>query len=175
MRKRMLQLKALPAVGISVLPKPVLRSSASAGDPTRVVSSSSRAGAAPSSLRPRRSSRSPPPPSAPVLGLLLRPTDCAKQPLDSLLHLFPNHIADHRDQTLPPRHPTSFLPPSAQRLLTLLVSTASVRVVVASLPEARAHTVRRRCGCRIADPPLSLFSTPRPGPGGLAGRCHLRH
>src|SRR5882724_8627498 len=70
MRKRMLQLKALPAVGISVLPKPILRSSASAGDPTRVVSSSSRAGAAPSSLRPRWSSRSPPPPppSAPILG-----------------------------------------------------------------------------------------------------------
>src|SRR5437879_9019874 len=100
MRKRMLQLKALPAVGISVLPKPILRSSASAGDPTRVVSSSSRAGAAPSSLRSRRSSRSsaPAPPSAPVLGLLLRPTDFNQQPLDSLLHLFPNHVADHRDQ-----------------------------------------------------------------------------
>src|SRR5438093_5957794 len=101
MRKRMLQLKALPAVGISVLPKPVLRSSASAGDPTRVVSSSSRAGAAPSSLRPRRSSRSPPPPSAPVLSLPLRAPDCAKQPLDSVLHLLPNHVAHHSDQTLP--------------------------------------------------------------------------
>src|SRR2546427_6021057 len=107
MRKRMLQLKALPAVGISVLPKPILRSSASAGDPTRVVSSSSRAGAAPSNLRFRRSSRSPPPapPSAPVLGLPLRATDCAKEPLDGVLHLFPNHVADHSGQTLPSRHP----------------------------------------------------------------------
>src|SRR5882724_7831148 len=105
MRKRMLQLKALPAVGISVLPKPILRSSASAGDPTRVVSSSSRAGAAPSSLRSQWPSRSPsPPPSAPVLGLLPRASDCAKQPLDRLLHLLPNHVADHRDQTLPSRH-----------------------------------------------------------------------
>src|SRR5438094_5036952 len=54
-------------------------------------------------LRPRRSSRSstPPPPSAPVLGLPLRATDCAKQPLDGLLHLVPNHVADHSDQSLP--------------------------------------------------------------------------
>src|SRR3989442_6483539 len=112
MRKRMLQLKALPAVGISVLPKPILRSSASTGDPTRVVSSSSRAGAAPSSPRPPRSSRSPPPPppSAPVLGLLLQATDCAKQPLDSLLHLLPNHVADHSDQALSSRHATSLAP-----------------------------------------------------------------
>src|SRR2546425_4508889 len=109
MRKRMLQLNALPAVGISVLPKPILRSSASAGDPTRVVSSSSRAGAAPSSLRSRRPSPSPAPtpPSAPILGLLLRPTDCAKERLDSLLHLLPNHVADHRDQTPSSRHATS--------------------------------------------------------------------
>src|SRR2546428_3484377 len=102
MRKRMLQLKALPAVGISVLPKPILRSSASTGDPTRVVSSSSRAGAAPSSLRPRRPPwpSTPAPPSAAVLGLLLRATDCAKEPLDCLPHLFSNHVADHSDQTL---------------------------------------------------------------------------
>src|SRR5713101_1443088 len=101
MRKRMLQLKALPAVGISVLPKPILRSSASTGDPTRVVSSSSRAGAAPSSPRPPRSSRSPPPPppSAPILGLPLRPTDCAEQSLNGVLHLFPNHVADHSDES----------------------------------------------------------------------------
>src|SRR5437773_6791699 len=61
-------------------------------------------------LRPRRSSRSSTPttPSAPILGLLLRPTDCAKEPLDGLLHLFPNHVADHSDQTLPSRHATSF-------------------------------------------------------------------
>src|SRR2546425_10499134 len=112
MRKRMLQLKALPAVGISVLLKPILRSSASAGDPTRVVSSSSRAGAAPSSLRPRRASRSPPPapPSAPILGPLLRATDCAKQPLDRLPHLFPHHVADHSDQALSSRHATSLTP-----------------------------------------------------------------
>src|SRR6266446_4075931 len=97
MRKRMLQLKALPAVGISVLPKPILRSSASAGDPTRVVSSSSRAGAAPSSLRSWRPSWSPPPPppSAPILGLLLRPTDCAKQPLDGVLHLVADEVTHH--------------------------------------------------------------------------------
>ncbi len=101
----MLQLKALPAVGISVLPKPILRSSASAGDPTRVVSSSSRAGAAPSSFRPRRSPRSPPPPSAPpILGPLLRATDCAKQPLDRLLHLLPNHVADEGDEVRRSRH-----------------------------------------------------------------------
>src|SRR2546427_7050264 len=143
MRKRMLQLKALPAVGISVLPKPILRSSASAGDPTRVVSSSSRAGAALSSPRPQWPPRSTPlptcshlgsglfrfawtawtpalprlrarwttkttrtllptpaPPAPPtILWLLLRATDCAKQPLDSLLHLLPNHVADHSDQT----------------------------------------------------------------------------
>src|SRR5437667_939605 len=112
MRKRMLQLKALPAVGISVLPKPVLRSSASAGDPTRVVSSSSRAGAAPSSCRSRWPSRSSPPapPPAPILGLLLRSTDCAQQPLDSLLHLVPHHIADHSDQALPSRHRSSSPP-----------------------------------------------------------------
>src|SRR5437667_5724829 len=112
MRKRMLQLKALPAVGISVLPKPILRSSASAGDPTRVVSSSSRAGAAPSSLRPRRPTwaSTPPPPSTPIGRLLLRPTDCAKQPLDSLPHLFPNHVADHSDQALSSRHATSLTP-----------------------------------------------------------------
>src|SRR2546428_6112266 len=117
MRKRMLQLKALPAVGISVFLKPILRSSASTGDPTRVVSSSSRAGAAPSSLRPRRPSRSsaPPPPSAPVLGFPLRATDCAKQPADGVLHLFPNHVADHSDQTPSSRHGTSFTPPSRSR------------------------------------------------------------
>src|SRR5207247_8360028 len=108
----MLQLKALPAVGISVLPKPILRSAALAGDPTRVVSSSSRAGAAPSSLRSRRASRSAPPTAAPapVLGLLLRATDCAQEPLDRLLHLPPNHVADHSDQALSSRHATSFLP-----------------------------------------------------------------
>ena len=48
-------------------------------------------------LRPRRPSRSstPSPPSAPILGLLLRATDCAKEPLDRLPHLFSNHVADH--------------------------------------------------------------------------------
>src|SRR2546422_2353282 len=106
MRKSMLQLKALPAVGISVLPKPILRSSASAGDPTRVVSSSSRAGAAPSSLRPRRPSWSstPAPPSAPILGLLLRASDCTEQPLDRLLHLFADHVADEGDEVRRSRH-----------------------------------------------------------------------
>src|SRR5881409_1267355 len=106
MRKRMLQLKALPAVGISVLPKPILRSSASAGDPTRVVSSSSRAGAAPSSLRPRRPSRSAPPapPSAPILGPLLRASDCAKEPLDRLLHLIADDVADEGDEVRRSRH-----------------------------------------------------------------------
>src|SRR5436309_9622247 len=102
----MLQLKALPAVGISVLPKPILRSSASAGDPTRVVSSSSRAGAAPSSLRPRRPSRSAPPapPSAPILGPLLRASDCAKEPLDRLLHLIADDVADEGDEVRRSRH-----------------------------------------------------------------------
>src|SRR2546425_11103855 len=53
----------------------------------------------------------PAPPSAPVLSLPLGPIDCAYQALDGLLHLFPNHVADHSDQTLPSWHPT-LLPPT---------------------------------------------------------------
>src|SRR5205809_6232582 len=61
------------------------------------------------SLRPRWPARSspPPPPSAPVLRFAVFPpptTNSAQQPLDSLLHLFPNHVADHSDQTLSSRH-----------------------------------------------------------------------
>src|SRR5712691_6153207 len=101
MRKRMLQLKALPVVGISVLPGLILRSSASAGDPTRVASSSSRAGAAPSSFRSRWPSRSPTPapPSAPVLGRVLpRPGGATEQALNSFPNLFADHVADESDE-----------------------------------------------------------------------------
>src|SRR5437773_6553807 len=50
-------------------------------------------------LRARRPSWSPPPPPpAPVLGLLLRATDCAKQPLDGLVHLFADEVTDHADE-----------------------------------------------------------------------------
>ena len=56
-------------------------------------------------LRPGRPSwpSTPAPPSAPVRGPLLR-TRARQQPLDRLLHSFPNHVADHSDQTLPSRH-----------------------------------------------------------------------
>src|SRR5205809_3715240 len=80
----------------------------------------------PSRLRPRRPSRSPPPPpppSAPILGLLLRATDCAKQPLDSLLHLFPNHVADHGDQALSSRHTSP--PGSAYSSISEALSTVA--------------------------------------------------
>src|SRR2546428_9714774 len=145
MRKRMLQLKALPAVGISVLLKPILRSSASAGDPPRVVSSSSRAGAAPSSLRPWRASRSstPTPPSAPVLGLLLRPADCAKQPLDSLLHLLPNHVADHSDQTPSSRHRSSYSPPTVSLIANARMVAVERLANISPSPSQATPALRR--------------------------------
>src|SRR5438128_5531284 len=74
----------------------------------------------------RRSSRSStpaPPPSAPVLSLPLRPADCAKQPLDSVLHLLPYHVADHSDQTPSSRHqgpPCSKPEPISQSLVGCL-------------------------------------------------------
>src|SRR5437870_4801055 len=63
-------------------------------------------GSTPLALRPRRPSRSPPPapPSAPILGLPLRTTDCAKQPLDRLLHLFADDVADEGDEVRRSRH-----------------------------------------------------------------------
>ena len=57
-------------------------------------------------LRPRWASRSPPPapPSAPILGPLLRATDCAKQPLDRLPHLIVDDVADEGDEVRRSRH-----------------------------------------------------------------------
>src|SRR6266436_5018609 len=56
-------------------------------------------------LRPRGSARSstPPPPCAHFWPSSWA-TDCAKQALDGLLHLLPNHVADHSDQTRSSRH-----------------------------------------------------------------------
>src|SRR5438046_7757927 len=62
---------------------------------------------------PRWPSGSPtPPPSAPILGLLPRGTDCAKEPLDSLLHLIADDVADEGDEVRRSRHG----PPSPLRI-----------------------------------------------------------
>src|SRR2546430_9076757 len=94
------------------------------------------------SLRPRWPARSspPPPPSAPVLRFAVFPpptTNSAQQPLDSLLHLFPNHVADHSDQTLPLRHTS---PPGSAYSSISRTCLPSRKVVVRHWIRSEEHT-----------------------------------
>src|SRR5438093_644815 len=79
----------------------------------------------------------------PFLAFFFGPPTAPSSPLDSLLHLFPNGVVDHRDQTLPLRHTSPSFAPTTNCSPETDLANTSVGLRRASDPASDRAEQRR--------------------------------